>query len=492
MTAPEIRERPGVRVIVIDESGQVLLLNDWPLGADPVDAKWVVPGGGLEEDESTVVGAARELREETGLSLTPEELGDVIATSTGRWMGGAEPTKMVQASESYYAAHVRRFDVDTSGMTALEREMVREHRWWSLDDIRQSTERIYPPGLADLVEMLLHGDRPSEPLTLPWETTAERVRGCLIGGAVGDALGNPIEFLSLMEIREKYGRTGLAEMVSPLITDDTQMTLFSAEGLLNSDLDGNPRVRVHAAYLRWLDTQMLLAPPSNASGLAAEDWLYARRSPGNACLSGLQHSGSGQVNPHSKGCGTVMRSAPFGLVGYGADRAYEFAAACATLTHGHPTAASAAGAFAAIVDELIAGAEVADAVDVALTMLRGRNGGEETAAALQAAVDLSGRSVPSPQWVELLGGGWVAEEALAIAVYCALAADHFPAALLLAVNHSGDSDSTGSICGNLLGAAHGIQELPRPWVNDVEGRSTLNRVAAEIVAARSSAVRPDN
>ncbi|POX46141.1 ADP-ribosylglycohydrolase, partial [Streptomyces sp. Ru71] len=89
---------------------------------------------------------------------------------------------------------------------------------------------------------------------------------------------------------------------------------------------------------------------------------------------------------------------------------------------------------------------------------------------------------PDAERVERLGAGWVAEEALAIGVYCALAAPGVPEALLLAVNHSGDSDSTGSICGNLLGARHGDTGLPHTWLEQVEGRAVTAALADDLAA----------
>jgi ADP-ribosylglycohydrolase len=80
----------------------------------------------------------------------------------------------------------------------------------------------------------------------------------------------------------------------------------------------------------------------------------------------------------------------------------------------------------------------------------------------------------------------VAEEALAIAVYCALVAEHTVQGLLLAVNHSGDSDSTGASCGNLLGVARGLMELPPEWAYQVEGLTTIDTIAAELADRRTA------
>ncbi|MET9799921.1 ADP-ribosylglycohydrolase family protein [Streptomyces sp. NPDC006368] len=348
-----------------------------------------------------------------------------------------------------------------------------------------------------------------------WEDTPVRrakVRGCLLGGAIGDALGNPVEFLSLGAIRRTYGEQGVtgpvpdAEGMTGRVTDDTQMTLFTVEGLIRAQaraagkgIGGGETAAVRNAYARWLDTQNHPSPPRRGGDdpirtgwLREQPWLYARRAPGNACLTGVAaghvpdplgaFGAPGPVNPGSKGCGTVMRSAPFGLMGVPARRAFELAARCAQITHGHPTGYYAAGALAAIVTHLLEGDTPEGAVLRSLEILRRYPGHDETTAALRAAVDLAadGRS-PSAEKVESLGAGWVAEEALAIAVHCTLARTESVAeALLLSVNHSGDSDSTGSICGNLLGAHHGDVHLPAAWLAATEGKGVIAELADDL------------
>jgi ADP-ribosylglycohydrolase len=333
-----------------------------------------------------------------------------------------------------------------------------------------------------------------------------RVRGCLLGGAVGDAHGYPIEFASLDRIRASHGRHGVTGYVPGahgalgLISDDTQMTLFTVEALITAHarerekgIGGAWSLLLRHAYERWLETQSKPAPGDNATdGLIAEPWLYARRAPGNACLSGvaqmyapdpwLELDGKpGPVNPDSKGCGTVMRSAPFGLVNR-ADAAFAMAARGAQITHGHPTGYYAAGALAAIVAHLVDGESLEGAVLRALRLLERHPAHEETSAALRGALDLAAEGSPTAEKIESLGAGWVAEEALAIGVYSALVASDVKAALLLAVNHSGDSDSTGSICGNLLGARYGDHGLPHSWVQQVEGRATIAALADDLAA----------
>lgn len=119
----------------------------------------------------------------------------------------------------------------------------------------------------------------------------------------------------------------------------------------------------------------------------------------------------------------------------------------------------------------------------AMELLARHPGHEETTLALRAAVDLAAQGAPTAEKVESLGAGWVADEALAIAVYCALVlpgADQVARALLLSVNHSGDSDSTGSICGNLLGAHHADVQLPTSWLVLTEGRAVIAELADDL------------
>ncbi|MEU9266967.1 ADP-ribosylglycohydrolase family protein [Streptomyces sp. NPDC048251] len=334
-----------------------------------------------------------------------------------------------------------------------------------------------------------------------------RVRGCLLGGALGDALGYAVEFSSLDQIRAAHGPRGLTRLVPDgegvvgRVSDDTQMTLFTVEGLRTAarrarlkGIGGAETALVRQAYGRWLETQQRPGPADGVTGgLLAERWLYARRAPGNACLSGLAQShvpdpraelsgAPGPVNPGSKGCGTVMRSAPFGLAHPCADFAFGMAARCAQTTHGHPTGYYAAGALAAIVAYLTRGESVEGATLRALRLLGRHPGHEETSAALNQALDLAAEGDPSPGKVERLGAGWVAEEALAIGVYAALVTHGVEDALLLSVNHSGDSDSTGSICGNILGARHGDGGLPHEWLEQVEGRAVIAALADDLAA----------
>ncbi len=332
---------------------------------------------------------------------------------------------------------------------------------------------------------------------------SSRVRGSILGGAIGDALGNPVEFASSERIHRDHPR-GVRTFASAIgeITDDTQMTMFTLEGMIRAHVRTERGIGftlgvIHHAYQRWLDTQELREPSGERDGwLAAQQWLYVQRSPGGACLSALQASkGKGFGMPaenNKRGCGGVMRSAPFGLVpprvieeNVNEDWPFESAATCASYTHGHPTGQLAAAALAAIIQHIVAGGRLEPAVDFALSKLQGRPDAEQTIRALLDARALAGAG-PSVERLESLGGGFYAEEALAIAVYAALcfpSHDQVLDGLSFAVSHSGDSDSTGSICGNILGALHGVEALPTELAARVEGRGTILELVDDFIAS---------
>jgi len=332
-----------------------------------------------------------------------------------------------------------------------------------------------------------------------------RFRGCLLGGAAGDALGAPVEFMSAREIRETFGRQGIRNFIPAYgrlgaITDDTQMTLFTADGLLRAWMRWMTKgittyegVTAHA-YLRWLKTQGEKSEcgliPGSEGWLCAHRELHHVRAPGATCLKALRDMkrlGDPAAN-NSKGCGGVMRVAPVGLFAWhsrhgeeAASRAFDLASDLAALTHGHPTGQLAAGAFAVLILGLVSGGTLHESLDATIRCLKGRPNHEETLQALEQARFLARSRLPASEAITELGEGWIAEEALAIAVYCALVAKSFEEGVAYAVNHSGDSDSTGSMAGNLLGALHGVDAIPERWLSPLELRDVIAEVADDLL-----------
>ncbi|MFC4908042.1 ADP-ribosylglycohydrolase family protein [Actinomadura gamaensis] len=346
----------------------------------------------------------------------------------------------------------------------------------------------------------------------------DRVLGCLVGGAVGTALGMPVEGVSLEEIRRRHGPTGLTDYVdgrapAGAIAGDAQLMLLTAQALVQSSVRARSRGiggatlgLLQVAYLSWLRGQGETIPDQGWPGggwLLSDPAMTARRSPGRTLLAAL-HKAAERRKPgwplgtvdepinDSKGCGGVTRTAPCGFGTPTAQAAFALGRDAAALTHGHPSGHLPGGVLAATVWGLLRGQPLPDALAVARGELAGQRGHEETARALDAATALAGQGEPTPEKVESLGAGWTGEEALAIGVYAALAAERWARTdgpggraalgglgLLVAVNHSGDSDSTALICGNLLGAAHGAEAFPRPWRDRLEVADAVARLAAD-------------
>lgn len=335
---------------------------------------------------------------------------------------------------------------------------------------------------------------------------ASRYRGCLLGGAVGDALGAPVEFMDIAGIRGRFGAAGVRN-IAPYagrlgaITDDTQMTLFTAEGLLRAANRGRmrgidpdvPAVVAHA-YQRWLLTQRdksTLTSSVNTGWLIRNGELFSRRAPGITCLSSMRemkHHDAVARND-SKGCGGVMRMAPVGLFvpGWVGDEsrqgreAFELGCKLAAITHGHLAGQHAAGALAFLILRLVEGATLGDALEEVTVVLADVAGSDETLHAIKLARGLAGLSGGSDDHLCQLGQGWVAEEALAIAIYCALRSKNFEEGVVLAVNITGDSDSTGAIAGNLLGALHGVEAIPPRWLESLELREVITEMADDLL-----------
>ena len=316
---------------------------------------------------------------------------------------------------------------------------------------------------------------------------------------MGDALGGAVEFMSLEAIRDRFGPGGIRDYATAYgrkgaITDDTQMTLFTAEGLIRGLVrERHKGITTYtgvtaAAYQRWLLTQ----GDRNHAGLdpieAEPGWLYtikalhSQRAPGMTCLGALRDAkefGAPAIN-NSKGCGGVMRVAPVGLFAATVPDSFKLGCELAALTHGHPTGWLAGGALAAMITALRLGASLPEAINASLECLAQQADHRETTTALQMAVELAAFGGDSDAAISQLGEGWIAEEALAIAVYCALVAPNFEEAVVMAVNHDGDSDSTGAIAGNLLGLIGGEQCLPQKWLQGLELREVITELADDL------------
>jgi ADP-ribosylglycohydrolase len=312
----------------------------------------------------------------------------------------------------------------------------------------------------------------------------EHIQGSLFGCAIGDALGWPVEFDKSIK-GGSHVVTKLPE--KPIFTDDTQMTIAVATGLMEHlDKTSSPchaegsAEYVAREFVGWLNH------PDTPS-----------RSPGSSCLHGCRELFRGTPwreagKENSKGCGTAMRSAPYGWMFPGdPHNAAAVAAEHALMTHRHPEAQAAAAAVAAGVASFlhplhnqpnwVAGimAGIASQWDSGTQNLL-----------IRAFTRDDGAEAVLAEWE-----GWTGAEAVAASLYCVLTyPDDFERAVLLAVNSPGDSDSLGAITGALVGARVGIKGIRKDWVSRIERSSELyelsTRFAQHVEAIHGGSKRP--
>lgn len=340
----------------------------------------------------------------------------------------------------------------------------------------------------------------------------DKIRGSLVGGAIGDALGYPVEFIaSYKGIQDRYGENGITRLDTTQwwlpdggqsnkawISDDTQMTLFTACGLLNAEDPTRYKYAICEAYLEWLLTQR----EKDKQGYK-QCWikqlpeLNARRAPGITCLTALQAIFSGhEPFNNSKGCGGIMRTAPVALYGAIGDRlsikdAMTLAAEAAEMTHQHPLGWLPSALEAHVIYRLLQNDNpttndfktyIAEGYEALETLYPNER---ESIMELRALTDKALYLVDSPasdvENIEAIGEGWTGDEALAMAIYCtAKYFNDFEKAMIASVNHKGDSDSTGAVTGNLLGAVVGYDAIPQHFKDNLELHDVILHVADDL------------
>lgn len=326
----------------------------------------------------------------------------------------------------------------------------------------------------------------------------DKFNGCLIGGAVGDALGYAVEFNKYDYIKKRFGEKGITNFALydgiALISDDTQMTLFTANGLMNKEFNNLDYIKnIYDAYIDWYYTQK-----SNNIYHKCNCWLYnlselhSSRAPGLTCIGSLRSGKMGTLENrinNSIGCGGVMRVAPIGLYfspNYkDGNEVFLMGASVAALTHGGDLAIIPAACLVSIINNIVYNNyEIEDAIKESLNQAEKYFYGEDYkyfSSLINCAIKLSKSSIDNFSAITELGEGWSGDEALAIAVYSSLKyKNNIKDALICAVNHNGDSDSTGSITGQILGSYLGINKIPNHFIDYLELKDLIIEIATDL------------
>ncbi|MGC4819020.1 ADP-ribosylglycohydrolase family protein [Micromonospora sp. DT63] len=327
-------------------------------------------------------------------------------------------------------------------------------------------------------------------------SSPSRASGSLFGLAYGDALGKPTEFLTVAEIQRRYGPTGPRELTGEpaLVTDDTQMALAVGWALHEA-----PSLTPQAVepLLRQRFVAWSVSPDNN-------------RAPGMTCLRACADLGRGlpwqeATIADSKGCGANMRVTPVGMLDTDLDTLAGLAQLQAGLTHGHPTGLAASDLTAYAVFALREGVTLAELPATLTERARSQRrvyhgewlgdlwrrpgvdtpeefiarGWDECLAALRRLTVALAEPDDGGDPCRATGEGWVAEEALATALFCAVRhADDPVAALARGAATAGDSDSIAALAGAFVGAATGMAAWPPGWADRIEYADQLATLGA--------------
>ena len=320
----------------------------------------------------------------------------------------------------------------------------------------------------------------------------DRIRGAMIGCAAGDALGYPVEALSEAAIVERYGLRGITdydldENGTARITADTQLMLLSANGILFAHTRGALRGIMapvyqyfDAFYMDWYRLQTEKQPRRARCGwINAYPALSAKRALSPTVMEVAASTKFGSMDEpinDSKGSACLLRAVPIGL-SYFRDPKYivELGANAAALTHGNEVAWMASGALALIISLIIhQELSITEAVNKTLKALDksfpdSRTVVNELSYTIHSAMSLATSASSDLDAIHALGKGWVADEALAIGILCALRHENdIAGAMTFAANHGGDSNNTAAIAGTLVGARIGFNAIPDRFVDRLE------------------------
>lgn len=305
------------------------------------------------------------------------------------------------------------------------------------------------------------------------ENDLNKAQGIMYGLAIGDALGSPTEFITLREIKKRFGKKGIEELPDPaLFTDDTQMAIAIAEALTNTQsfYVEDFMVELRKEFINWLRS-----PENN-------------RGPGRTCLEGCRNMELGQSwhksgVKESMGCGTAMRVAPIAYVLQHDETLLEnIAHVSGICTHGHRGADAACLGTAWLVKLAIENHSLNDFIPSVLNFTKDISPEfTECIEKIKECLEWDDEE----KALDYLGEGWIGPEATALALYCFLKyPNDYKKTIIRGANTNGDSDSIACIAGAISGAYLGIESIPSKWIQSIEKTAYLNELAVRMYKSK--------
>lgn len=333
----------------------------------------------------------------------------------------------------------------------------------------------------------------------------EKFRGAIIGASCGDALGYPLQNLSVARIKHRFGPFGLRTLVGDPkngkkapVSDNTQTLLATIDGILWADAKKLDIIEgIYRSYMRWYYSQTGEEPRRGQKTwmrrqsherefcLVREKFMHARRNPEEGLLGAFSKDGRGstknKVND-SKGSASLARAVPIGLTFAGDGKmAFDTAVKAAALSHSNPIAYYSSGALACIIACLAEGMSFPKSLDYAESILTKMHKTDPILSLMSAARQQADNRPAGKTgvWdhidsIASFGDGTNAEEALAIAIYCSIAVDDPLEAVIISANHGGKSNTTAAITGAIEGVRFGDTFIPGYWTDVIEGKEAIS------------------
>ncbi len=315
---------------------------------------------------------------------------------------------------------------------------------------------------------------------------------CILGGAIGDALGYPVRDLEYDTIINKYGKKGITTIEVDCdnrarITDNTQLTIFTMDALIRTytkyylyKKTGMGEINTYTSYLRWQYTQGRKVPESRAIDFLNDNYLMnyqelkyercAEKYTKEILCNDIKNSKLEGINDN-KGYLCLTKTAPVGLVFYKDDNdAFEMAIKIAKITHGHPSAYISAGIFSVIIANLCRGKDLNESIQKALDIAKQHKESKQVIDKINFAYRLSKDKYHYTEKLDDFGICENADDVLAATIYiCLIFQDKdISDALLFSVNNNCLGNNIASVVGNILGLYNGLDIISTEWSKKIE------------------------